>query len=183
MKKEFDWQAKNEKLLFFSRENIFYYFYKNLNKILLLLMILLLLLIIWFFLNAEKYIIFIMLIVIILFIYIFAILWHKTHFVVTNKRIIKVIKNWLFSKHTDELKIDQINKLVFLKKWIISEILKIWNIKIVWKDKEATVYFTWIYRPDEIIQYISRLRDFLFENPDFDFNKINKFKTRTERKK
>jgi len=95
---------------------------------------------------------------------------------------LKNIRSWIFTEHNKELKLDQLNELTCSIKWVYNKLFNIWNIKIVWKAKENVIYFTWIKKPDEVVQYISRLRDYLFENVDYNFNKLKEFKSRGKRK-
>jgi len=128
-------------------------------------------------------IIFVMFIITWSFVFIMYNFWIDTRFILTNKRIIKFVKNWLFSEHMKELKIDRLNELIFTKKWLIQKFFNYWNIKIIWNDRENVIWFVGVSYPDEIVSYISRLRDFLRENPNFDYTQINEFKLRKNRKK
>ena len=183
-KKQFPWQAKDEKVLLFTREHLLNFIKNNLINIST---------IIWWstiiavltFVFSENFILSIAACVLTLTISfsILSIFWFKTYLIITNKRILKSVKNWIFSEHMKELKLDQLNELNFVRKWIISKFLNIWNIKIVWKDKENTIWFQWVKYPDEIVLYISRLRDFLKENPNFPVEKLKPFIPRKMRKK
>jgi len=93
------------------------------------------------------------------------------------------VRSWLFTEHIKDLKLDQLNELSSTKKWIIQKIFNIWNIKIVWKDKENVIWYKWIYCPNEVVAYVSRLRDFTRENPGYDYKTLEKFKLRKDRKK
>lgn len=74
------------------------------------------------------------------------------------------------------------NKFSFKKIGISAKIFNYWTIRIISKDEHTTIWWNGIKHPNEVIQYVSRLRDFLDENPKFDHNKLQKFKTRKERK-
>lgn len=182
--KKFAWQHKNEKVLYFSRENIFSYIMREFNFIFIILWILLFIVFFTYFFQFQKIILFIIVILYILIsLSLFWFFWAKTFFIITNKRVMKYIRNWLFSHHTKELKIDQINELTITKPWMIAKLLNFWNIKIVWKDKEAVIWIKWLSYNDEVVQYVSRLKDYFLENPWYDCKKLVPFKLRKERKK
>jgi len=182
--KKLEWQHNNEKVLYFARENIFSYIIKNYNFIFLILWILIFIFFFVYFIEIKKTIFILILMFYVFFSFIlFYFFWHKTYFIITNKRVMKYIRNWLFAEHTKELKIAQIGELTVSKKWIISKIFGFWNIKITWQDKECVIWVRWINYSHEVIQYISRLKDYILENPWYDYNKLNPFKLRKERKK
>lgn len=182
--KKFPWQAKNEIVLLFTREHIIHFIRRNIPNIFIIILISIVFSIITYFLiNNILVNFFIGIIILLIWISIILFFWYNTYLIITNKRIIKFVKNWLFSEHIKELKLDQLNELSTSKKGLLSKILNFWNIKIVWKDKENAIWFQWVKYPDEIILYISRLRDFLRENPDFPINKIKPFIPRKLRKK
>ena len=183
MFKQFPGQAKNEKILFESREHIFSYLEHKLSKILIILW---LLFFIWFLMYLFSiHIITIFTIIgvsLLLLLFLLYFFWYNTYFVLTNKRILKFVRSWLFTEHMKDLKLDQLNELSSSKKWIIQKVFNIWNIKIVWKGNENVIWYKWIYCPNEVVAYISRLRDFLRENSDYNFKMLEEFKTRKERK-
>ena len=181
--KKFQWQAKNEKVLYFSRQEWIHYILINFLNILIILWI-------SFFISFVVYIftenfnISLMLFVILLilaFSYMY-LLWKKTYVIITNKRILKFVRSWLFSEHMKELKLDQLNEVSARKQWFIEKIFRTWNIKITGKDKENVIWFQWVLYPKEIVLYISRLRDYIIENPDYKVEDIKEFIPRKERK-
>lgn len=81
-----------------------------------------------------------------------------------------------------ELKLDQLNEVSSAKMWILEKVFQIWNIKIVWKDKENVIWFQGIKYPKEVVLYISRLRDYvIIENPNYKIEDIKEFIPRKER--
>jgi hypothetical protein len=116
MQKKFPGQAKNEKVLFYSKENIVSYIVRHISVIFIFFALELFVIILsWFFsLNIWVEIIFILIPLLILCIlYIF---WNKTYFIVTNKRLLKFVRNGIFTEHMKELKLDQLNELTYRKK-------------------------------------------------------------------
>ncbi len=180
--KVFPGQAKNEKVLIFKKENGLSYLSANSRFIVTILIVSTITFAIsYLYLNIYLALLLTVLIVLLGIILLFY-FRNNSFFILTNKRLIKFIKNSLFAEHSKELKIDQINELTFTKIWLFPKLLNYWNIKIIWKDKEAAIWVRWITYPDEIVQYISRLRDFLIENPDFDYQEITPFIPRKIRK-
>jgi len=145
IKKQFPWQAKDEVILLFTREYPLNFIKSNLTNYFTIVWwaIIIGILVFVFFENFILSLIIWLLIFIVCLSILFTFRF-KTYLIVTNKRILKFVKNWIFSEHMKELKLDQLNELNFVRKWIISKLLNIWNIKIVWKDKENTIWFQWI---------------------------------------
>lgn len=183
MLKKFPWQAKNERILFESREHILSYLWNKLSKIFIVVWLLFFIWILMYVFSIHSIIIFttigVFFVLILFLLYFF---WYNTYFILTNKRILKFIRNWLFTEYIKDLKLDQLNELSSTKKWIIQKIFNIWNIKIVWKGEGNVIWYKWIYCPNEVVAYTSRLRDFIRENPNYDFKLLKEFKTRKERK-
>jgi len=181
--KLFPWQAKNEKVLYSSRQNLLSFLLINLNIILTIIWISAFVFFIWYFVFEEIVIsgLFSAFILLAWFIYLF-IIWHKTLFIITNKRLIKFVKSWLFSQHLKEMKLDQINEKIARRRWVIETIFKIWNVKISWYDKENVIWFEGVKYPHEVVQYVSRLVDYIKENPDYDYKTLIEFIPRKYRK-
>ena len=108
-------------------------------------------------------------------------LWKWTKMIVTNKRIIKFVKSWIFSEHLKELKLKQVTEIIAVKKWFLNKILTTGNVKFVGKDKETVIWFQNVKYPEEIVMYVSRLKDFLKENPDVEPTQLKPFIPRKER--
>ncbi len=182
--KKIVWQHKNEKILYFSRESLISYTSRNFNFLYIIVWILVFIIFFSYFFELSQNIFFLIISIYIIISWIlFLFFWYKTFFISTNKRVIKYIRNWILSQHSKELKIDQINELTVSKVWIMANIFWFWNIKITGKDKETVIRIKWISYPYEVIQYISRIRDYCIENPWYDYNEINSFKLRKERQK
>jgi len=182
--KTFQWKAKNEKILYYSTENMFYYVYKDfLTYIVIFGLSLFVAFIIY--LVFENILFSMVIIFLINFVYILYkwYLHHKTYVIVTNKRILKFVRNGLFSEHMKELKLDQLNEVSSAKVGFVEKLFKLGNIKVVGKDKENVIWFKWIKYPQEVVLYISRLRDYVvFERPDYKLEDLIEFKPKKERK-
>ena len=183
MMKVFDWQAKNEKVLYLSRQNLLSFFIIELVSILTIIWVSVFIFLIWYFVfeNLIISLLVSIFILILWFLYLFF-TWYKTYFVVTNKRIIKFVRSWIFSQHMKEMKLDQINEKVARRRGVIETIFKIWNVKISWKDKENVIWFEWVKYPQEVVQYISRVIDYIKENQDYDYKTLKEFIPRKYRK-
>ncbi len=66
------------------------------------------------------------------------------------------------------------------KKWFLQTILRIWNIKIEWTEKEWNIYFSWIKEYEDISNYIGRVIDYIKLNGHTD--NIARYKTKIQRK-
>jgi len=181
--KRFPWQAKNEKVLFFSKEHYFHYFIRKLSTFWIVIWVSLFVWFIFYFIEQNFNIsLMLFLILMILGLSYMLYLYHKTYVILTNKRILKFVRNGIFSEHMKELKLDQLNEVSSAKMWILEKVFQIWNIKIVWKDKENVIWFQGIKYPKEVVLYISRLRDYvIIENPNYKIEDIKEFIPRKER--
>ena len=180
----FPGQAKDEKILFFAREHWIEAIRSNrvgFNLILFLIIwIVLLDLIFPDYMRAINLVGILLIVAVGLYI---LMRHHNTFLIITNKRVLKQVKTAIFSIHKKEIRLDQIVQAVYSKKWIWENLLKFGSIKIVATAKEATLWFRWISLPDEVVAYISRLRDFLAQNPDVNISQIRPFITRRQRYK
>lgn len=184
MKKKFDGQYKTEKILYDANEYIISYFMRSLKYSFPYLGICFFVLFLMFFAELNlKYIVLAWIIFLLFWLFSFYIFWKWNRFIVSNKRIIKLIKSGFFRNHTNEIWLKQLNKFSFKKIWFFAKVLNYGTVRIISKDEHTTIRWNWIKYPNELIQYISRLKDFLNENPDFDQKELQVFKTRKERKK
>ena len=176
--KVFSWQAKNEVVLLNVRSSFLRYIFP---KIWLYIWILAF----WIFSSLLfSYIVFIFSVVIcLLFISYEIFLWTWVKMIVTQKRVLKFVRTGLFSTHFKELKLLQLTEISAVKRGLLNKILNTWNVKFIWKDKEAVIWFKYIKYPEEVAMYVSRLKEFLLENKDFDPNKLNVFIPRKNRNK
>jgi len=183
--KKFPGQAKNEKILFYSKENFLHYFIRKFTVFLITIWVALFISFIYYFITQDFNISLMLFIIVLVITWGYMLyLYNNTYVILTNKRILKFVRNWLFSEHMKELKLDQLNEVSSTKMWIIEKLFQIGNIKIVGKDKENVIWFQWIKYPKEVVLYISRLRDYLFvENPDYNLDEIKEFIPRKKRKK
>ncbi len=172
MNKLFIWQAKNEKVLYMSNSNFLREF---LGKFLVFFIVLILLLIgsylVWWY-------VFLLLVPVILWLIYEFYIWKKNILIITNKRILKFVKPSLFNSYIKELKLLQVTEVIGTSKGILNKILTTGNVKFVWKDKEGVVWFKNVKYPKEIALYVSRLKDFIAENPNMD---VKPFIPRKER--
>jgi hypothetical protein len=177
--KEFKWQYSDEKILLKTKEHILSFI---LSKFWVILSFFILIILISFWLLYFGYkIIAILLIIfaIILIILYYWVLYKDSFLYFTSRRVIKQIRNWLFFRHKKVLKILDIKWAMSNKKWLLQTILRIWNIKIEWTEKESNIYFKWIKEYEEILNYISRVVDYIKINWHTD--NIAKYKNKKER--
>ena len=77
------------------------------------------------------------------------------------------------------MELKEIKENIATKKWLLNNLFDVWNIKIVWW---WVIWFRWVKYPEEVSSYLSRLRDFLKENPNYDYQQIKGFIPRKIRK-
>jgi hypothetical protein len=159
--KEFKWQYSDEKILFKVKENLINFIF---TKIWILFSFIVLISIIWIILYYFEYKILspIFAIISIFLITIYYWFLYKNSFLYfTTRRIIKQIRNGIFLEHRKELKIMDIKSTMSNKKGFIQTIIRVWNIKIEWTEKESSIYFSWIKEYAEISNYIWRVIDYI----------------------
>ena len=174
--KVFPGQAKDEKVLLNTKENIIAFF---IPKLFVYIWIFIFIVVLGWLVNTWLWVFMLLIFILVLLYDIF--LWKNTKMIVTNKRILKFVKNWLFSFHFKELKLNQLTEVVATKQWFVNKVLSVGNIKIVWKDKEVVIWFKNIKFPNEVAMYISRLKDFIQENSNISYEKLKPFIPRKER--
>ena len=179
--KEFAGQYSDEKILFKVKENTISFVF---NKIWIIFSFIILMVIVSAILIYFKYTILVFIIIILTIALISAYYWFlykDSYLIFSTRRIIKQIRNWLFFRHRKELKILDIKSSMSNKKWFLQTILRIWNIKIEWTEKEWNIYFSWINNYADISNYIGRVIDYIKINWHTD--NIARYKTKKERKK
>jgi len=155
----FKGQYSDEKVLFNIKENIINFIFKKIYILISLLIFSAIFSgIIYFFLWIAFFIISIIFFIILIFIY-YYIIYKNTNFIFTTRRIIKDVKNGLFSKHRKELKILDIKSSTASKNWFFQTILMIWNVKVEWTENNASIHFYWIKEYSQISNYIWRVID------------------------
>ena len=178
--KVFPWQYKNEKVLYFSRENLISFIKNSLIEIFVIIALsLFVFFLVWILFSKYTIGIILWTLILIFWIgYVFS-TRYKTTYIITNKRVIKFTKSWLFIFFKKEVKLNEIKENIATQKWLINKLFNIWNLKIIWG---WVIWFRWIKYPEEVSSYLSRLIDFLKENPGFDYNQIKEFIPRKIRK-
>jgi len=157
----FKWQYSDEKVLFYLKENIVNFIFKKLYILISLLLFSAVFSAgILYFMWTVSFIVSVIIFIILIFIY-YYIIYKNTNFIFTTRRIIKDVRNWLFSKHRKELKIMDIKSSLTNRKGLIQLILRVWNVKIEWTETNSAIYFTWIKEYSNVSNYIWRVIDYI----------------------
>lgn len=184
MKKNFSGQAKDEKILLYKKEYpLSFIMYYRVDIIMLLVSSIVIFLL--FFLIEIFLWLWIILWILILIIWfsVLYIMWHNTVLIVTNKRVLKFVREWVFKSHMKELKIYNLQENICKTWWFIGKLLSYGNVSFVWKDEKTVIWFRGVKYHEEISMYVSRLRDYILENPEYQLDEIVEFKSRKERYK
>lgn len=159
--KEFKWQYSNEKVLFKIREHIISFIFSKFWMIFTSILLASIISFLLFYFEKNLFaIIFIIFYLLFIIIYYF-ILYKDSFLYFTSRRVIKQIRNWIFFRHRKELKIIDIKSSMSNKKGFFQTILRIWNLKIEWTEKEANIYFSWLKEYQELSNYIWRVIDYI----------------------
>ena len=180
MKKEFSGQYSDEKILFKVKENLVSFIFSRF-WIIFSFLILTILISVWLFYFEYNIIAVILILVsLLLIIFYYWFLYKDSFLYFTTRRVIKQIRNWIFFRHRKELKIMDIKSSMSNKKGFLQTILRIWNIKIEWTEKEWNIYFSWIKEYEDISNYVWRVIDYIKLNGHTD--NIARYKPRNIRK-
>ncbi len=180
MKKEFSWQYSDEKILFKVKENLISFIFSKIWVIFSFFLFIFIFSFIFFYLNYNLVAIILLILWFLWIVFYYWFLYKDSFLYFTTRRIIKQIRNWLFFRHRKELKIMDIKSSMSNKKWFLQTILRIWNIKIEWTEKEWNIYFSWIKEYEDISNYIGRVIDYIKLNGHTD--NIARYKTKIQRK-
>ena len=180
--KIFQWQAKDEKVLFFSREYMLHYVVNRLFDIASIIWVGLVVMVLLYMLVDQLASIIFFVIGILCLIYILITFWKNTFIIVTNRRILKYVKDWIFSHHVKELKIYNLQETIANCRWIFDKVFDCGTLSFIGKDEQTEIHFVWIKNPEEIVMYVSRIKDFIVENKDYDYKQLREFVTRKNRK-
>ncbi|PID87403.1 hypothetical protein CSB07_01790 [Candidatus Gracilibacteria bacterium] len=173
--KNFKGQLNNEIILFKKHEHIVNIITRFVNNILLTLLFTI---IVAYTVNkfTEDIIIPIIIILIPTSIILFFVIkfYKETYIIFTNKRVIKSVRNGLFSSHIKELTIDNIKQITTSNKGLLGRIFNYGNIEIRGYDEVDTVYFKALKKNKDLSIYISNVMSKLKE--DGEINKIKPLK-------
>ncbi len=166
----FDWQYQDEKVLFKKHESTASSIFRAMPKIVVILILgsISSSIIYYASKNITYMWVSIWIFFVILCIYLFFVIkFHKeTFFAFTNKRAVKSVRNWLFSHHLKELKIDNIKQTTSNNSWMLAKIFDYWNINVQWPETETSLYFRNISENKAIVLYISRMIDYIKQHGD-----------------
>jgi len=179
--KEFKWQYSDEKILFKVKQNLVSFLFSKFWMFFSFVILILIIDLILYKLDFSIYAITLSIIAVLLMIIYYWFLYKDSFLYFTTRRVIKQIRNWIFFRHRKELKILDIKSSMSNKKGFLQTILRIWNIKIEWTEKEWNIYFSGIKEYSEISNYIWRVIDYVKLNWHTD--NIARYKNKKNRNK
>lgn len=179
--KDFEWQYSDEKLLFKKHENLISFILKKFH---LFIVYIILSTIAFFAIKyfLKSYIIATIISIITLltlFIYLKR-QYSNTWVIITTRRVLKLVRNWIFTQHRKELKLSDI-KATTARRNFIDSIFWYWNIVIQWTEEHSNIYFKWVNGHADVINYIWRVLDYIKINGHTD--NIARYKAKKERQK
>jgi len=179
--KEFKWQYSDEKILFKVKENLISFIFSRFWFVLsFLVLISIAWVLVYNFFSEIFWLAFVIISLVLVIIY-YWFLYKDSFLYFTSRRVIKQIRNGIFFRHRKELKIMDIKSSMFNKKWFLQTVLRIWNLKVEWTEKEANIYFSWVKEYSELSNYIWRVVDYIKLNWHTD--NIARYKDKKTRKK
>lgn len=171
MAKSFEWQHNDEILLYQTKEHIVSFIIWHIKDFFLILVFFTIITSIFIQLFKESYII----ILIISFSILFGIfLYFKNKYntwimYVTNKRILKYMKSWIFARHEKIYSIQDIKQVRWDSSTYFDILFKYWTINMdtasstEWKSVKENkwIYFRWIKNHKDVVLYFSRVIDLI----------------------
>lgn len=179
MEKEFAGQQSWEKVLFKRRE----YFLSFFTRIIVDFSISIAFLILWWVFSAYGILpIYVPIIIVILIIARWILMYYKTVFYITSRRVIKIVRNWIITEHKKEKKLEDIKQIRSDKKSLLEKIFNYWTLEIESTyDHKQNLYFKWLKLVWEVEDYLWVISSYIKENWKTD--DLSSFKSRKERKK
>ena len=162
MKKHFQGQFSNERVLLDSREHFFHFLFTKTRNLILHFIFLVSFFLIYFYLsNFFIYILYIFCFTFFVHLIRIFFCYKNTKIILTTSRVIKYIQSWFFCTYYKELQLSNIKHTTAVKINIFDSIFKYWNIKIQWYDEKELVYFHWLPYAEEIVLYTSKILEHL----------------------
>lgn len=181
MTKEFDWQYSWEKILYKKRQNFISFFVSILGNLALLISFCVVIGVISFYAKIGNIGYVISWIILLVFAIRWVIMYRGTYFIITSRRIIKLVREGYIFEHTKELKLLDIQQMNTKTYGILDKIFGYWNLEFQWPhNEEDNVYFKGMNKPKEILTYVWRIIDYIKENGASD--DLSSFKSRKERR-
>ena len=160
-KKEFKWQYSDEKLLIKRHENLLSFILRKSHVIIVYIVLSTISFFVLNYMYSSYFISFIFSLLILLLIVVYlSIQFKNSWMIITSRRVLKVIKSSLFIEHRRELKLEDI-KATLVRKNITNALFWYWKIEIQWTDEHSNIYFEWIKWHVNIVNYLSRIIDYI----------------------
>lgn len=177
--KDFEWQYSDEKLLLKANENIISFLLSKYYLFILSFVVSFILILAWQYNELYFSSIIIVFLLFWLLFYYLRYMFINTYFIITSRRVLKLVKNGLLTWHKKEIKLLDIQWTTSRKNFFES-ILGYWNILVQAVDKDANIYFKWLSNHSDINNYIWRVIDYIKLNWHTD--NISRYRTKKERK-
>ncbi len=162
----FKWQYWDEKLLLKKHENIISFF---IRKIYVIVIYTTLSTLVYFWLNYifSSNFINIVWAILTMALWLWYLYYQYSHswMIITNKRVIKLIKSSIFITHKRELKLVDI-KASLLRKNFLHFLFGFGLIEIQGTDYKSSIYFEWVKPHEDILNYLSKIIDIVKTNPE-----------------
>jgi hypothetical protein len=108
-------------------------------------------------------------------------MYDNTSLIITTRRIIKKVRNWLFISHEKELLLWDVRQITTRKNNFIETIFHCWNVTFLWAEAKWNLYFNWLTDSKDIWNYATRVLDYMKLNWHTD--NISRYVSKKQRKK
>lgn len=134
------------------------------NVVIFLLLSIIVSYILYAILNSIIIVIIINIALIIWIIFYIKIFYDNTFLVVTDKKIIKSVRNWLFSSHIIELPLERIRQIRANNNGVLAKIFGYWDLEIQGFEESSNMYFRSMKWNKQTMSEISKLLGDLTKN-------------------
>lgn len=181
MKKDFEWQYSDEKLLFKSHEHILSFFLDKTHVFAVYIVFSLLVGgVVGFVFHSSLAGVLVTGIIFAIYVLYMYTLYKNTWLIVSSRRILELTQNGFFKKHRRELKLMDI-KATESERSVFETMLWVSRLTIKGTEEDANIYFKWIPGGSDVANYIGRVIDYLKLNKHTD--EISRYVSKKERKK
>ncbi len=174
----FQWQREDEVVLLFTRQHLPRYLTYNLEiwstSFLMWIFFGFIAYALW---NGFIWILFFIIFFLLGFSFYLMVYWRQRTLYITNKRIVKFTRYWLFQTEFKDLRIKLLQKCITKYNWFLDQLMKCWTLEFVWYwwSWEVIIHFFAVKYPEQIACYTSQLSDYIIENPDQDSTKLRQY--------
>jgi len=179
--KDFEWQYSDEKLLLKKHESLISFLLRKSHLFIVYIILSSILFVaIKYFLDSYLMATIISIVTLLILFIFLKRQYSNTWIIITTRRVLKLVRNGIFTQHRKELKLSDI-KATSSRRNVIDSIFWYGTIMVQWTEEHSNIYFKWIKWHTDIANYIWRVLDYIKLNGHTD--NIARYKVKKDRRK